>query len=602
MAVTAKCANVTLNIAIIVIMATLLVVGGLTVQSGHHQYHIAEDNKNLLLELRRTVQDVQTFSRAFAATQNNTYLDFLHKVIGVWNGSEVRPVRAWQNHFQKKIADSTYEIPVSSMLRQRMEDVIRNGTMTDRQRQEMLQVVSSTNAIIIVTLASLNTALSQLAMVTALHSSTCLNLIVTANQQLDDLTVHLDDMYHEEVEKAYRTTLWEGFILFLMVIALFFLLVIFFFKVEKDAETQDLLHSVLPERVVDTVNIQRFAELREIATRHTKLLRKGQSDPDFDFASGFPVLYSEFLPVAWVAFTDVVGFTKMCRLLPAQRVISLLNELFSMLDVEATYYGVEKIKTIGDSFMCAKLSVSEASRAVDEKTRANRIAMHGIDILSFLLHAHTLAGGVLRPTVTLDLMESSRRTESDVNDHATSEYLELRSGVHVGPVASGIVGFERPLYDLFGDTVNTAARLESSGMPNKVQLAVGALPFFGDLIELITFDSQVPAKIHLKGMGEVTTKFVIDVAENGTGTEISTDRGISGPRRPDAVQLTARLSTGRSSVRKDEEGHRSSTERRRSMYKETADIEVRDVDDDDAAVSPRGNEIGGERRGSTVSI
>ena len=165
------------------------------------------------------------------------------------------------------------------------------------------------------------------------------------------------------------------------------------------------------------------------------------------------MLYSEFLPLAWVAFVDVVDFTTMCRTTPAKVVISILNELFSLLDVEALSFGVEKIKTIGDAFMAAKLSTSELSAAIDEATRTRNVSEDGVQMVVFLLRAFSLANGVHRPSPSVPSGASQESSSSP------RKGLQLRCGLHAGPVASGIVGFARPLYDLVGDTVNTASRL-----------------------------------------------------------------------------------------------------------------------------------------------
>lgn len=86
----------------------------------------------------------------------------------------------------------------------------------------------------------------------------------------------------------------------------------------------------------------------------------------------FPSLYSEFLPVAWVAFMDVVGFTMMCRGTSSNTVIQVLNELISIIDSLAEDFKIEKIKTIGDAYMCAKLSISERDLGTIEEEMAEK--------------------------------------------------------------------------------------------------------------------------------------------------------------------------------------------------------------------------------------
>ena len=149
-----------------------------------------------------------------------------------------------------------------------------------------------------------------------------------------------------------------------------------------------------------------------------------------------PPLYSEFLPIAWVSLADIINFTMMCRVLPAKVVIGTLNELFSLLDVEAARHKVEKIKTIGDS--CAKLSTSERRDAdVHEDARARQIVCQcdALAMATYLFRAMALANGVVRP----------RPADEDEDKDGNCDFLELRISLHVGPIASSIVGFERPL-------------------------------------------------------------------------------------------------------------------------------------------------------------
>jgi class 3 adenylate cyclase len=212
----------------------------------------------------------------------------------------------------------------------------------------------------------------------------------------------------------------------------------------------------------------------------------------------FPVLYSEFLPVCWVAFTDVVNFTLMCRSTSSREVISVLNELFSLFDVSAAHYRVEKIKTIGDAFMCAKLSTSELASHVNQYSVEKQVSEDGIDMVMFLCHAIELSQAVMRPTdIAADGAESSV---------SAADVMQVRAGLHAGPVASGIVGFERPLYDLFGDTVNTAARLEASGRADMIQIMDSTVALFGDRITELDFvDGQTVTQ---KGLGTCHTRFV----------------------------------------------------------------------------------------------
>ena len=212
----------------------------------------------------------------------------------------------------------------------------------------------------------------------------------------------------------------------------------------------------------------------------------------------FPALYSEYIPIGWVSFTDVVGFTKMSSLSDSKTIISLLNEMFSLMDVEATNFGIEKIKTIGDAFMSGKMP---------HGANGERTDLDGMAMIQFLLRIIALTKSVKKP--------KSARSENDT-------HLSIRVGLNVGPMSAGIVGFERPLYDLFGDTVNTAARLEGSGVPNTIHILQSVLPHLGKYVNGLMYsekrehldamveDNEEPRRsVHLKGIGQVTTKLVV---------------------------------------------------------------------------------------------
>jgi len=128
-----------------------------------------------------------------------------------------------------------------------------------------------------------------------------------------------------------------------------------------------------------------------------------------------------------VLVADLVGFTALSAHIPAEQVVYLLNEIFSAFDALVESHGLEKIKTIGDAYMAA-----------------------GGICLPRTNHAQAIAG------LALAMMEEIAHINSQYN---TS--FQLRIGVHTGPVVAGVIGRKKFAYDLWGDTVNVACRLES---------------------------------------------------------------------------------------------------------------------------------------------
>src|SRR5918997_3607283 len=138
-----------------------------------------------------------------------------------------------------------------------------------------------------------------------------------------------------------------------------------------------------------------------------------------------------------ILFADVVDFTPLSNRLDAREVVGLLDRLFTSFDGLVDRYEVEKIKTIGDCYMVA---------AGVPRQRPD--------------HAHALAG------LALELRECAKKCRPNGDGHD----LRLRIGISSGPVVAGVIGRRRFLYDLWGDTVNMASRMESHGRPDEIQI------------------------------------------------------------------------------------------------------------------------------------
>jgi guanylate cyclase len=172
---------------------------------------------------------------------------------------------------------------------------------------------------------------------------------------------------------------------------------------------------------------------------------------------------------ASILFADVVDFTPLSERLPPDEVVGILDHLFTHFDTLAERYGLEKIKTIGDCYMVA---AGVPSPRPD--------------------HAQALAA------MALDMLEAMR--SSDEVGHLG---LELRIGISSGPVVAGVIGRKRFLYDLWGDAVNTASRMESHGTPGHIQVTRATADLLEDGFEL-----ERRGTIPVKGKGEVEVWYV----------------------------------------------------------------------------------------------
>jgi len=169
-------------------------------------------------------------------------------------------------------------------------------------------------------------------------------------------------------------------------------------------------------------------------------------------------------PTATVLFADIVGFTQLSSGLAPTRLVAILNEVFSAFDHLADRHGLEKIKTIGDAYMVVG-GLPEA--------RAD--------------HAAAVA------RMALDMREAIAQVTAGTG-------LEVRIGLHTGEVVAGVIGVRKFTYDLWGDTVNTASRMESHGAPGQIQLSEAAAQALGE-----QFECEARGEIEVKGKGPMRT-------------------------------------------------------------------------------------------------
>jgi adenylate cyclase len=247
----------------------------------------------------------------------------------------------------------------------------------------------------------------------------------------------------EEKQKLIKNGFIYGFILTLV------FAIVFLFQrnqIKKGKKLSDkLLHNILPDNIAQ----ERKDRGESIAKEFDKIT---------------------------VLFSDFKGFTKISESLSAQELVGEINTCFKAFDSIITSYGIEKIKTIGDSYMAAGgLNISRTSSTKD-------VVMAGLEMQDYI---------------------RDRKIELESKG---KPFFEMRIGIHTGPVVAGIVGDKKFQYDIWGDTVNIASRMESSGEVGKVNISQATCDLLKDDPDLM-FDRR--GKISAKGKGEMEMFFVL---------------------------------------------------------------------------------------------
>ena len=181
---------------------------------------------------------------------------------------------------------------------------------------------------------------------------------------------------------------------------------------------------------------------------------------------------------ATVLFADIVAFTPTSAGMPAHEVVELLDAIFSDFDALAERYGLEKIKTIGDAYMIA------GGIPMPRPDHVSAVAEMGLSML--------------------DVAANHRKG------------LGLRIGIDTGPVVAGVIGRRKFIYDLWGDTVNTASRMESHGVPGQIQVTERVVTALRDDYVL-----EPRGSIEIKGKGPMPTWFLRSRVDKGAASDRS---------------------------------------------------------------------------------
>jgi adenylate cyclase len=211
---------------------------------------------------------------------------------------------------------------------------------------------------------------------------------------------------------------------------------------------------------------QTLQNLAQEQEKSEKLLLNILPEPIADRLKQSPQAIADGFAEATVLFADIVGFTELSSRLSPQELVQCLNEIFSCFDRLAEKHGLEKIKTIGDAYM--------------------------------------VVGGLPNPrpdhAIAVAQMALEMRTELQEINRSMGEKFDIRIGINSGPVVAGVIGIKKFIYDLWGDTVNIASRMESHGEPGAIHISEAT---YGHLNG--KFACQSRGVIPIKGKGQMQT-------------------------------------------------------------------------------------------------
>ncbi|XP_064153875.1 atrial natriuretic peptide receptor 1 isoform X2 [Anguilla rostrata] len=185
--------------------------------------------------------------------------------------------------------------------------------------------------------------------------------------------------------------------------------------------------------------------------------------------------FSHLIFQVTIFFSDIVGFTMISASCTPLQVVEMLNNLYVCFDTRIDSYDVYKVETIGDAYMV----VSGLPERNGDK------------------HADEIA------KMSLDLVAAVRQVNIP---HMPGKRLQLRAGIHTGPCVAGIVGSKMPRYCLFGDTVNTASRMESTSLPQRVHASSDT---YIALMKDNAYELEFRGEIEVKGKGKMKTYWLI---------------------------------------------------------------------------------------------
>ena len=238
-------------------------------------------------------------------------------------------------------------------------------------------------------------------------------------------------------------------------------------------DNNNLTHFVgIQADISDRIKAEQALRLEK--NKSERLLLNILPKPIADQLKQFEGSLAQQFPEATILFADIVGFTPLAAQMRPLELLNLLNQIFSVFDQLAEKHGVEKIKTIGDAYMVA------GGLPIPTDNHAEAIAQ-----------------------MALDMQQAIQQFQVKQD-----KSFQIRIGINTGPVVAGVIGIKKFSYDLWGDAVNIASRMESSGVPGRIQVTAATKERLQD-----NFLFEERGAIEVKGKGKMITYWLIGKRE-----------------------------------------------------------------------------------------
>jgi adenylate cyclase len=512
----------------VVLIASIMSGFALYLKVSFNDLKDAQNNRQEMLlladELRQSSEDLTKFARSFAATSDPKYLEYFQHILKIRNGEVARPLSYDDVYWDLIIAGVEPIVKGNGEAISLENRIISSGATIEEYSQFIKAENVSNNLSKIERIAQaavvgqFDDGSGQFVRTSAPDPALAIKLLYSDKYLSDKAKIMqpIDRFTHNVRERTTRTidliTQDSETIIILSIVVsvlLTFSGFLFSFLINKKvihrsvllaSTANEVMHGKLDCRsnikgedeisaissaldgMLDRISIAMSEEksATDKAEKQSLLLSQEKHKSETLLLSILPPAYAERLkkgetPIAdtynevSVLFLDLVGFTALSSVLPARKIVEMLNDIFGRLDKLTKLYALEKIKTIGDCYMLVGGIPNRDSE------HCQKVACFAIDALK------------------------------EIADYSTSSgnQLQARIGINTGTVVAGVVGTDKFTFDLWGDVVNIASRLESSSEPGKIQVSQAVSFRLQD-----DFEFQERGMIALKGKGEMAAFYL----------------------------------------------------------------------------------------------